>query len=62
MGKPSCKLIGTDGNIFALAARTSRALKNAGMKDKADEMYSRIKGAGSYDETVNIIVEYMDAE
>ena len=42
MTKPRCKLIGEDGNIFNLMGIASRTLKEAGMKDTADEMVKRI--------------------
>jgi hypothetical protein len=33
--KPRCRLIGTDGNVFALSRRVTQALKKAGQADKA---------------------------
>lgn len=59
--KPKCKLIGTDGNIFALMGQASSALKAAGMRAEAREMCGRIFGAGGYDEALGIIAEYVDA-
>lgn len=61
--KPECQLIGQDGNIFNLIAITRRTLKEHGMTDEANEMYSRImvKGeADSYLAALNIIGEYVE--
>lgn len=60
--KPVCKLVGSDGNIFNLIGIASRALKRAGMGDKATEMTNRIFGSGSYEEALGIILEYVDDE
>jgi hypothetical protein len=30
MTKPNCKLVGTDGNVFAIIGTVSRTLKRAG--------------------------------
>ncbi len=61
--KPECQLVGTDGNVFALIGTASRALKRAGLRDHAEEMRKRIMEgeARSYDEAIQIIMEYVDA-
>ena len=59
-GKPECKLIGEDGNIFNLMALASRTLKQHDMEDKADEMCDRITNdANNYYEALAIIGEYV---
>ena len=35
--RPKVKLIGEDGNAFYIIGKVSRALKDAGMPDKAEE-------------------------
>ena len=61
--KPKCKLIGEDGNIFNLMGLASKALKAAGKPEHAQEMVQRITtSAKSYDEALNIIMEYVDVE
>jgi hypothetical protein len=60
--KPKCKLVGKDGNIFNLMGIASKALKEAGLKEKADEMVQRIMSSKSYDEALGIIMEYVDVE
>jgi len=59
--KPECQLSGTNGNIFALTARASSTLKRAGLKEQAKEMTSRVWSAKSYDEALQIIMGYVDA-
>ena len=60
--KPKVKWVGEDGNVFAIMGRCSRALKEAGMADKAKEMRERVmNGAGSYDEALCIMQEYVEA-
>ena len=64
MEKPTCKLIGADGNIFNLIGIASRTLRRNGLQEQADEMGERIMGgeAGSYDEALCIIMEYIEIE
>ncbi len=33
--KPKCKLVGTDGNVFALLGTASKTLRRAGLGSKA---------------------------
>ena len=49
-----------DGNVFAVMGAASRALKRAGMTDKATEMTNRVKGSSSYDEALSILMEYVE--
>lgn len=61
--KPECQLIGQDGNIFNLIAIARRTLKEHGLNEQAEEMYSRIVGKGeadSYGAALNIIGEYVE--
>jgi len=59
--KPKCKLVGTDGNIFALIGQARLALKRAKLPEQTKEMSERCMKAGSYDEAIMIICEYVDA-
>ncbi|MFA5896388.1 MAG: hypothetical protein WC985_05725, partial [Thermoplasmata archaeon] len=54
--------IGEDGNIFAVVARASRALKQAGMGERAKEMQTRVLASDSYLEALAIILEYVQDE
>ncbi len=60
--KPICKLIGTDGNIFALVGKASSCLKKNNLSDKAKEMTSKVFKASSYDNALQIIMEYVEVE
>jgi len=40
----------------------SRALNDAGQKDKAVEMSDKVMSAGSYSEALGIIEEYVEVE
>lgn len=64
MGKPTCKLIGENGNIFNLMGIASRTLKESGLCDKAEEMCKRIMDgeATSYDDALRIVMEYIEIE
>jgi hypothetical protein len=59
--KPKCQLIGTDGNVFALLATASRALKAAGQRDEAKQMQARVFASSSYSAALGIIMQYVDA-
>lgn len=58
--KPKVRLTGQDGNVFSLIGLCSRALKQAGQADKAKEMSEKCFKAGSYDEALQIMMEYCD--
>ena len=58
--KPRCQLLGTDGNVFALAARVTQALKQAGQGDKAKEFQGRLWKSRSYDEALSLMAEYVE--
>ena len=60
--KPKMELIGHDGNIFSIMGRASRLLKQAGMREEANEMWNRVTSSGSYDEALHIISEYVETE
>ena len=62
MEKPTCSLIGQDGNVFNLIGLASKALKKANHPDQAKEMTTKCFGSGSYDEALCIISEYVDIE
>lgn len=51
-----------DANIFAVMGAASRALKRAGLADKAEEMRSRVWSTKSYEDALGVIVieEYVE--
>ena len=60
--RPKMKLLGEDGNIFAIMGRASRLLKNAGQRDKAKEMCNRVMASKSYNAALAIVSEYVETE
>jgi hypothetical protein len=58
--KPKCKLVGTDGNVFALGGRVMSALRKAGQADKATEFSKKLFQCGSYDEALVLMQEYVE--
>ena len=60
--RPKMKLLGEDGNIFAIMGRASLLLKNAGQSDKVKEMCDRVTASQSYSEALNIVSEYVETE
>lgn len=60
MNKIEVKLIGENGNIFNLIGITMREMSKYGLKQEAQEMKERVFSCGSYNEALNIIMEYVD--
>ena len=54
------QLIGTDGNVFALGGKVSRALKLGGHPELASEFTSSLFKCSSYDEALQLIMEYVE--
>lgn len=60
--KPKCKLVGTDGNVFALAGLVSRTLKRAGQREKAKEFTEKLFQCKSYDEALVLMDKYVEIQ
>ena len=60
--RPKMKLVGMDGNIFAILGRASRLLKRNGQAEQAEEMSNRVYHSGDYYKALNIISEYVETE
>lgn len=60
--KPKCKLIGTDGNVFAIIGVVTFTLNQAQMKDKAEEFTRRAFNSASYDDVLILVNEYVEVE
>lgn len=58
--KPNCKLLGTDGNVFALAERVIMALKYNGQHELAREFSTKLFKCKSYDEALELMCEYVE--
>lgn len=57
--KPKVKLVGEDGNAFAILGRVTKALRQAGQGDKVKEMTAKAT-AGDYDHLLATVLEYVD--
>lgn len=62
MQKPKCKLIGTDGNVFAIIGTVSNCLNKAGFKKEASEFKNRAFSSKSYDDVLQIVTKYVEVE
>ena len=62
MEKPTCKLIGTDGNVFSIIGKVSNTLKKVGQTDKAKEFCSKAMSSHSYDAVLALCFDYVDVE
>jgi hypothetical protein len=57
--RPKVKLIGEDGNVFFLIGRVCKALKKAGLSEKAKEFQTKALTSKSYDEVLSLISDYV---
>jgi len=63
--KPKCKLIGTDGNVFALAGLVIKALQKSDLPDKVVQISAfkaRFTECPSYDAALRLMMEYVEVE
>ena len=62
--RPSCPLVGENGNIFHLIGLASRVLRENGMTAELREMQDRIMGGDccGYEGVLGIISEYVETE
>lgn len=60
MSKPVCKLLGTDGNAFALIGKVDTALKKAGLHEQATEFKNKAFNCESYDALLVLIGKYVE--
>lgn len=56
----SVKLIGEDGNVFNIIGLVSKALKKAGFKDEATSYTDKAFSCGSYDEVLQLTMDYVN--
>lgn len=59
--KPALKIIGKDGNAFAILGEAQRALKKAGLQDKWEEIYAEAT-SGDYDKLLQTMIKYFDVQ
>ncbi len=57
--KPRVKLVGEDGNAFAILGRVRRALLDAGASREYVERYTREATSRDYDRLLAVTMEYV---
>lgn len=62
VSRPKLKLLGHDGNIFAIMGHASRLLRANGQSKEADEMIRRVHDSSNYYKALGIISEYVETE
>lgn len=62
VSRPKLKLLGHDGNIFAIMGHASRLLRANGQGKEADEMIQRVHDSDNYYKALGIISEYVETE
>jgi len=60
--KPTVKLIGQDGNAFAIMGSVKQALKSAGAGKEYIDQYISEATSGDYDHLLAISMEYVNVE
>lgn len=55
------KLVGEDGNAFAILGKVKKALERAGHKELA-EQYMKEATAGDYDNLLRVTMDYVEVE
>lgn len=58
--KPTCKLIGEDGNVFNIIGLVCKCLKKNNMADKAGEFRERAFASSNYDEVLRLCMDYVE--
>jgi len=58
--KPEVKLVGEDGNAFAIMGRVQRALKQAGADKEYIDKYLNEATSGNYDHLLQVTMEYVE--
>ncbi len=60
--KPTVKLIGQDGNAFAIMGRVKQALRRAGADKEYIDKYLNEATSGDYDHLLVVSMEYVDVD
>ena len=60
--KPSVKLIGQDGNAFAIMGNIKRELKRAGADKEYIDEYLKEATSGDYNHLLNVSMKYVHVE
>jgi len=58
--RPKVKLVGEDGNAFAILGRVRRAMKDAGWNKEAIEQFTNEATSGDYNNLLQTVMKYCD--
>ena len=58
--KPEVKLVGEDGNAFAIMGRVTKALRRAGADKEYLDKYQKEATSGDYDHLLQVTMEYVE--
>lgn len=56
------RLVGEDGNIFAILGRVRQALRRGGHSELVNEVTAAVTSSHSYEEALARIMEYVEVE
>lgn len=59
MKKPTVKLVGEDGNAFAIIGRVSAALRHAGLEEQVAEFQTEAM-SGDYNNLLRVCMKYVN--
>ena len=62
LAKPIVKLVGHDGNAFAIMGRVKQGLKSAGADKEYIDKYLSEATSGDYDHLLVVSMEYVEVE
>jgi len=62
LNKPTVKLVGEDGNAFAVMGRVKKALMKAGADQEYIDQYLNEATSGDYDQLLVVSMKYVDVE
>jgi hypothetical protein len=60
--KPSVRLVGEDGNAFAIMSRVQKALKRRGNEQSVIDSYTEQSMAGDYDHLLRVALAFTDQD
>jgi len=60
LAQPKVKLVGQDGNAFAILGRARQAMKKAGWDKEAIEQFTNEATSGDYNKLLQTVMKYCD--
>jgi len=60
--RTTVKLVGTDGNVFAIIGTVAQAIQNSEGRDAANAFREAATQCGSYDEVLQLVIQTVEVE